>query len=967
MLLRCIHLLLCLVLAAPLAVLAAGDPAAETGPRDVSAAADDLALDAPLPIDDSIAYRSLPNGMRYWVRPGVPPEGKITLWLRVGTGSLNETEEQRGLAHLLEHLAFNGSANFPPGTLIKRFEAAGLTFGAHQNATTSFLDTVYKLTIPNDPALLDLSLLYFADVAYRLTLDPEEVARERAVVQAERRARNNAATRAFNRLLAALAPGSRFIERMPIGDERVVANATAEQLRAYYEKWYRPDNTTLLVAGDVDPAMLDALVRKHFGDWKAAGPAPANHAPGIRPYTADRAEVITEWGLVASEVNIAYLEPPRDFATVRGYRQWLVQSLAGALVNARLHDRVLRGEAPFTTAWTNAETMYGKTLVEARAKGGPRQWEPVLRELVAELKRARDYGFSEDEFRHAREVLLARLERDALERADAGAEHWLDLMDAALDRNGRPVSAAQAHVLGERLLATITRAEVEAAFRARFAPARRTIAVTLPRGGDGRPPTADEVLAIVRAVESQPVARHVEKAWPRQLLAVDPKPGSTVGHTLNGELGVLSVSFANGVRLHVRPMRYKKEHVSVRITLAGGRINETPENVGITEAAALPFETPATDRLSSIDIRRIMKTRQVRVHGRDTPSALELNIEGRLRDLEDGFRLAHLLLTRARIEPAAFERWRRQAMVREVNTEGSVSARLNRRVDALLTNNDPRFRALSPADVRRITLADAQAWLDGMLASAPIEVAIVGDIGHEQALALAAKYLGSLPPRPEVAGANAHIRAISAAPGPYVELVKVDTATPKAMVYLGWRGPDWEDVRDWQVLDLAGRVLTSRLLEEVRARRGLAYSIRAHSFANTAYRGNGRFRVSFVVDPQQAEAAADIVQRVTEEFVRTGPTEQELAIAREQAALDFRGAAGTPGFWLDLLGDLDYMGGDLAWVKDYPERIARYTCEDVLEVLRKYLTPERFVRVISMPAELSPNGDGSRQSVATID
>ncbi|HEX7045022.1 MAG TPA: pitrilysin family protein [Burkholderiales bacterium] len=966
MLLRCIRLLLCFALAVPLAVPAAGDSIAETRPQAASAA-DGLALDALLPTDESIAYRSLPNGMRYWVRPGVPPEGKITLWLRVGTGSLNETEEQRGLAHLLEHLAFNGSANFPPGTLIKRFEAAGLTFGAHQNATTSFLDTVYKLTIPNDPALLDLSLLYFADVAHRLTLEPDEVVRERAVVQAERRARNNAATRAFNRLLAALAPGSRFIERMPIGDERVVANATPEQLRAYYEKWYRPENTTLLVAGDVDPAALDVLVRKHFGDWEASGPAPASHAPGIQPYAADRAEVITEWGLVAAEVNIAYLEPPRDFATVRGYRQWLVQSLAGALVNARLYDRVLRGDAPFTTAWTNAETMYGKTLVEARAKGGPRQWQPVLRELVTELKRAREHGFSEDEFRYAREVLLARLERDALEQSDATAEHWLDLMDAALDQNRRPFSAAQARTLGERLLATITRDEVEAAFRARFAPARRTIALTLPRGGDIEPPTPAEVLAIVRAVESQPVARHAERAWPRQLLAVDPKPGSTVGHTLNGELDVLSVSFANGVRLHVRPMKYKNEHVSVRITLAGGRINETPQNVGITEAAALPFETPATDRLSSVDIRRIMKTRQVRVSGRDTPSALELNVEGRLRDLEDGFRLAHLLLTRARIEPAAFERWRRQAMAREVNTEGSVSARLNRRVDALLTNNDPRFRALSPADVRRITLADAQAWLDGMLANAPVEVAIVGDIGYEQALALAAKYLGSLPARPEAAGANAHIRAVGVAPGPYVELVKVDTATPKAMVYLGWRGPDWQDVRDWQVLDLAGRVLTSRLLEEVRARRGLVYSIRAHSFSNTAYRGNGRFRVSFVVDPQQAEAAADIVQRVTEEFVRTGPTEQELAIAREQAALDFRGAARAPGFWLDLLGDLDYMGGDLAWVMDYPENIARYTREDVLAVLRKYLTPERFVRVISMPAELSPNDDGSRHSVATID
>ncbi len=152
-----------------------------------------------LPYDTATTYGTLPNGMRYWIRPDARPAGKVTLWLRIGSGSLNEENDERGLAHFLEHMAFNGSANFPPGTLIQRFESAGLTFGAHQNATTGFLDTVYKLTVPNTRATLDLSLLYFADVAGRLTLDPDEVNRERAVVLAERRARDNAANRAFNK------------------------------------------------------------------------------------------------------------------------------------------------------------------------------------------------------------------------------------------------------------------------------------------------------------------------------------------------------------------------------------------------------------------------------------------------------------------------------------------------------------------------------------------------------------------------------------------------------------------------------------------------------------------------------------------------------------------------------------------------------------------------------------------------
>ncbi|HEY6236653.1 MAG TPA: insulinase family protein, partial [Candidatus Elarobacter sp.] len=214
---HCVRLWLCLAFVVPVAVLA------ETGDE----------LRNPLPQDPSIQYRVLPNGMRYWIRPNTGPAGKISLWLRIGSGSLNEDDDQRGLAHLLEHMAFNGSENFPVGTLVKRFESAGLTFGAHQNATTSFIDTNYKLTIPNDAKVLDLGLLYFADIAYRLTLDPAEITRESRVVEAERRARDDAAARVFNRQLAALVPGSRVGARLPIGDERTVREATSEHLRAY--------------------------------------------------------------------------------------------------------------------------------------------------------------------------------------------------------------------------------------------------------------------------------------------------------------------------------------------------------------------------------------------------------------------------------------------------------------------------------------------------------------------------------------------------------------------------------------------------------------------------------------------------------------------------------------------------------------------------------------------------------------
>jgi zinc protease len=916
-----------------------------------------------LPADNSIEYRTLPNGMRYWVRSTGRTSGKVSMWMRVGSGSINEDDDQRGLAHFLEHMAFNGGENFPAGTLIKRFEAAGLTFGAHQNATTSFRDTIYKLSMPSNPVMLDLGLLFFSDVAFRLTLDPKEVVRERGVVLAERTARDSASKRALTRQLVELAPDSRFTERFPIGDEQVIKTATAEKLRAYYQKWYRPDNTVLMVVGDVDAESLDEMVRKHFADWQPAGEPAPDRDPGIRPYGSDRAAVVVEPGLIAADVGIAALFPGRDIRTQQGYRQYLIERITIQLMNRRLRDQILEGGTPFSTASVTADSSLGITLSEARAKGAPREWESILRALTTELKRVREHGFGEAEFRFAVDVVRAELEKKRHDEDSRPFEHWLVAMDAAIEEHRHPISAVVEQSAASKLLPHISRAEVEAAVQERYAGAQRTFTVSLPKRNVATP-TSQQVLAIVRAAEAEPVAKLPERVYLTQLMAKDPTPGKTIERRLDERLNVTSATLANGVRVHVRPLANGKGRTSVRILVAGGRVNETQENRGITEVAVLPFITPATDMMSSAQVQRLLTTKHVTVAGRDTAGALELDVEGQGPDLEDGMRLAHLLLTRARVEPAAFAAWQAQARSRQVNREGSVPEQLSDRVDALMTSNDPRFVGLTPKEVDRLTLADGQAWLNQLLKTAPIEVAIVGDMSHDQALALAEKYLGSLPARPLIKNAYARERALAVAPGPYQAQLKVDTATPKSAVYVGWRGPDWHDVRDWQVLDLASRAVSSRLFREVRERRGLVYTVRAQSSSNTVYRGNGRFRVAFAVDPSKADEAADVVEQVIADFVQTGPTAEELSTAREQAAAAFQSAMNTTGFWIDMLSDLDYMGGNLAWIGQYIDNIGGYTGEDVRAVLQKYIQPDRFIRVIGAPSTISSVSRGSQEPVA---
>lgn len=888
--------------------------------------------------------------MRYWLRKHPQPAGKISLLLRVGSGSLNEDDDQRGAAHLLEHMAFNGSKHFAPGTLIKRFEGVGLTFGAHQNATTGFKDTTYRLTIPNTAEALELALLNFSDIAYRLNLDPSEIDKERGVVLAERRARDSAAARAFNKQIHALVPGSRFATRLPIGDEQVMRTIAPARVRDYYEKWYRPDNTVLMVAGDLDPALLENLVRKHFSGWSARTRPAADADPDIAPYRDHRAAVFAEEGLVNADIDIARLEPPAVVRTVGDYRQWLVHALGKRMLNSRLREQVLDGQAPYVSAWVSSDSSFGATLVEARAKGDPKAWRTILQGLIVEIKRARTHGFTAAEFTQATKVLLADFEKDTLSDA-LSAIRWLRLMDDAVEHGRKPLAPRQEFDLVKRLVATISRAEIEEAVRVRFAPGAQMVTLALPDRDGLDVPSAAAVVKLVADAEAMDVARVEERERPQALLARDPSPGKIVQQSFDRDLDVVSATLANGVRVHARPMNFQKDYVNVRIVLAGGRVKETAANNGISEAAALPFQMPTTHSLTATDVKRLLAAKHVTVSGRDTPGGIELDIEGHRKDVEDGFRLAYLLLTQAKIDKHAFDLWQRQASDREANLEGSVSAQLNQEVNSISTGNDPRFSALRPADAKRLSREQAQAWLDQLLKSAPMEVAIVGDIPKDEALGLAAKYLGALAPRRATAGAYANVRTLSAAPGPHQSVVKVDTATPKAMVYVGWRGPDWQNVHDWHVLDMAGRILTSRLMAEIREKRGLVYSIQARSTANSLYRGNGRFRVSFVVDPAQANEVADAVEQLVDEFVERGPTPEELAIAREQAGNSFRTGSGNPAFWLDILSDLEYMQSDLNWVKHYLQNIMRYTGDEMVTVMKKYIRPQGLVRVIGAPAD----------------
>ncbi|MHC4788398.1 MAG: M16 family metallopeptidase, partial [Planctomycetota bacterium] len=414
------------------------------GLHAVALAAAGLDLDAPLPVDPKVSIFTLKNGLECWVRPHATPPNRVGIWLHVGTGSINEEDDERGLAHFLEHMAFDGSDNFPPGKLVEYFESIGLTFGQHQNAFTSFDQTTYKLTLPNtQEETLSKGLLCMADFAFGLSLLPEQVDRERGVVLEEVRARKGARQRIIEELLPILLPDSRAGQRLPIGKEEVIEEVEREDFVDYYRTWYRPDNATLLIVGEVETEDVKELVAEQFAGWPAPEEAPENADPGIKPYEEVRAAVITDPEQTTADASVVTIRPLEELRTVGDFRRELVDGIGNWIVRRRLDEMVQKGTAPFQEADVSKFPLWNVcTYAEAEATGKPERSLAMLRSVLVELKRARDHGFLEQEFEDAKKALLARAEQEARTEQTWDIGRFLSAMNTAVSRERKPISAA---------------------------------------------------------------------------------------------------------------------------------------------------------------------------------------------------------------------------------------------------------------------------------------------------------------------------------------------------------------------------------------------------------------------------------------------------------------------------------------------------------------------------------------------
>jgi len=906
----------------------------------------------PLPTDSRIKVGKLKNGVTWMYRKHDNPPGKMALMLHVDTGSLNETDAQRGLAHFIEHMCFNGSEHFPPGQLIPYFESIGMEFGADLNAFTSYDQTVYMLFTPDTKEeQISKAMTVMSDYAFRVSMIEEEINKERGVVLEESRRGKGAMQRIRDKLWPDLFEGSRFAERLPIGKDEILANAQRPEFVDYYRAWYRPERMTLIMVGDSDLEPNLPLIEKWFSEYKPSDAARKPMGAEFKPFSKERAMVVTDPEASFCQVQMMNIRPGRPpTTTAELWRTELVETIGTWIVGRRFEELVQKGSASFRNANANVGNFFQEAiLITGSANGEPQDWKKMLTEMVTEVHRAREHGFSQRELDLAKKELLAEAEHAVKTEPTENARSLAFGMVFAVNENEPVMSAQQELDLFKEFLPTIDLPEVNATFKFHFAPGTFAYAVTMVEKDGVQVPKQDDVLAAGKSAWEQKVDPLEDKAAPTDLLAAMPTPGKVGDTTVEKDLEITSAWLSNGVRVHHRYMDYKKDSVFVSIALAGGPLEENADNAGISEVAALAVNEAATNRLTSTNIRDIMTGKNISVGAVPMGDSITIQITGSPEDLEIGLQEVHALLTDGKIEDSAFNNWKLRTLQRIDQMEKMPMFKAFEAVAELLGGGDPRLTPINKGKVEKQSLVSAQKWFDRLRKEAPIEVAIVGDIKLDQAKPLIEKYLASLGERKRAPEHLNKLRKLARSTGPLSKAIAVETVTPQAMAMAGFVGCEGRNFQDTRALELAAHVMTSRLVKRIREELSWVYSIRATSQPSWIYADSGRFVSGAPCDPANVDKVIDEVFKMFEVFASEGMTQEELDNAKKQVANNLDTDMREPSYWWDILQHHDLHGHDLKEEKAEKEAYEKFTREQVQTAFKKYFTPERRFHVTAIP------------------
>jgi zinc protease len=935
---------LALVLAFP---LAAQRPAKPAAPRPAAAAA--------LPVDTAVHTGHLANGLRFWVRHNSYPEHRLELRLVVRAGSILEDNDQRGLAHFIEHMGFNGTTHFAKNDMVKYLESIGVKYGADLNANTDFDETQYILPVPSDkPELVARAFDILQDWATGDKFNPDEVAAERGVVLGEWRSGLGAESRILNQEIPVIFQGSRYAVRLPIGDTAIIAHATAAPMKRFYHDWYRPDLMAVIAVGDYPVDSLKQLISTHFGAMHNPVPErPRTDAP-IPVIPGTRVAIITDPEQPTESVELMIRRPTTHYRTEADERRDLISSLFTMIASQRMQLLARKPDAPFTGAGFGPSGLIRDVeIFEVGAGAKEGKSAAAFEATLRELRRFDLHGVLPAELERAKASLLRGRESAAAEEGKTESDVFLGAYINAFLRGNAVVSATDRYALTKRVLPTITLDEVNAAIRESSRGADRVVVVLGPEKSKASLPPRDTIVAILARTDTATLAPWTEATNTAALVPNPPQPARIVSDTTYTDVGITDWHLSNGIRVLIKPTTFKADQVYVVGEAAGGfsllrdsdLLDGTLASSVMQQSGAGAFDAQALRNKLAGKIAFIATQVDQTSEGAFAFSAP--------KDLESGMQLLWLTLTAPRLDTAAVSALRNQIRTQLANRGDTPDGVFSDTVLITMGRNSPRAQPLNIERLDRFDPARSLAlFKDWFHDFNGFTFVIVGNVNVDSLKPLVTEWLGGLPS----AGATHAWKDVEPLPpeGVITKVVRKGKEPVSEQVVL-FTGPSAAATPTTSLAAAAAaQILQERLLDTLREAMGATYSVSANSSVQRVPRLRYRSEITFKSTPAQADTLWLAAQKIISALQTSGPTPDELQKFVAQTRRETEVAVKTNDWWLSeisnhVMPDGEAAGRPLSGLLTWSAQLDGLTAAMVQDAARKYFDPANVARFVLLP------------------
>jgi len=915
------------------------------------------AQNQPLPIDPKIRYGKLDNGLTYYIRANAEPKQRAEFYIVQNVGSILENDDQNGLAHFLEHMAFNGTKNFPGKGIINFLEKHGVKFGENINAYTALDETVYNLSdVPTTQVeVIDSALLVLHDWSSYLTLDGKEIDDERGVIMEEWRTRFGADRRMWKESNKIKFPGSQYGIRDGIGDTAVIKHFKYQTIRDYYQKWYRPDLQAILVVGDLDVDKTEAKIKALFSD------IPKKPNAGERPIytvTDNDSPIVALVSDPEARMTRIELEYKHDKITaeqklsIQGYAKSIIDNLISGIIGERFDEITQQANAPFVGAYSSyGELVKSKDAFTLLAV--PKEGKEVegLDALLLEAEKIKRFGFTNSELERAKTNLLKRIEtaykdRDHQKNNSLVSEYVRNYLD------NEPIPGIEWEYQNlQMMLPNLTIDRVNQVAKSYITDKNLLVTIMSPEKPTVKVPTKEQILAAITETGKAQLTAKAEETSNKQLIDKAPKAGKVSKTVQNPKLGTTEWTLSNGIKVIFKPTTFKQDEILLSAYSEGG-ISK------VTDLSELPSATLATSivinnglgKYSQVELGKILTGKVVSVQPQISGHQEGFAGSSSVNDFETMMQLVYLYYTAPRKDDNAYTALINMYHASLANSATDPRKAFSDTINTMITNRNPRTVLINLKTIDNVNQDKALAFYKARFANpADFTFILTGNIdpANDKVKTAICTYLGSLKTTKETEKfTDNNIRKPM---GKVANIFEKQMKTAKASNFILYSGKMPYNITNCTVLGVIGDILDMRYLESIREKEGGTYGVHVNGDVNNMPIESATLRMQFDTDPAKQSKLIGMIYDEVNLIVKTGPRTDDLQKVKENLLKTYTEGLRENSWWLGSLEN--YYHDKLDYINDYKATIEALTPELIQSTLKQLVDQNNVLEVVMKPLE----------------